>query len=132
MLRTGRWHLCQCCNNQVAVLGGTTPRHIHLLPVGSPCLHCCSTKPSWPQTSIAIVGLGRSHTATALVRAALAVDSAAPLLLCDGPACLPVGETIRAIVRVGRRGGLRSWHDNGLRSWHDDGRRCGWRAAEVV
>merc|ERR1719210_3292389 len=52
MLRTGRWHLCQCCNNQVAVLGGTTSRHIHLLPVGSPCLHCCSTKPSWPQTNL--------------------------------------------------------------------------------
>merc|ERR1719471_766851 len=33
------------------------------------------------ETSIAIVWLGRRHTATALIRTALAVDSAAPLLL---------------------------------------------------
>merc|ERR1712241_540178 len=37
---------------QSGSLGGTTSRHIHLLPVGSPCLHCCSTKPSWPQTNL--------------------------------------------------------------------------------
>merc|ERR1712012_887669 len=34
------------------------------------------------ETSIAIVRLGRSHAATALVRTTLAVDSATPLLLC--------------------------------------------------
>jgi len=28
-----------------------TSRHIHQLLVGSPCLHYCSTKPSWPQTN---------------------------------------------------------------------------------
>merc|ERR1711920_8807 len=55
------------------------------------------------------------------------MNSAAPLLLGHWPTCLPVCETIRAIVRIGRwRDRLRSWHDDGLR------RRCGWRAAAVV
>merc|ERR1740122_380384 len=29
----------------------TTSKHNHQLLVGSPCLHYCSTKPSWPQTN---------------------------------------------------------------------------------
>merc|ERR1719188_1034543 len=28
-----------------------TSKRTHQLLVGSPCLHCCSTKPSWPQTN---------------------------------------------------------------------------------
>jgi len=51
------------------------------------------------------------------------MDSAAPLLLSDTPPCLPICETIGAIVRIGRRGRLWSWHDDGLRSWHHDGLR---------
>merc|ERR1719461_1902906 len=42
------------------------------------------------ETSIAIVWLGGSHTATALIRTALAVHSVAPLLLCHCPTRLPV------------------------------------------
>jgi len=29
----------------------STSKRTHQLLVGSPCLHCCSTKPSWPQTN---------------------------------------------------------------------------------
>merc|ERR1712222_294942 len=32
-------------------LSSPTSKHSRQLLVGSPCLHCCSTKPSWPQTN---------------------------------------------------------------------------------
>jgi len=61
MLRTGRWHECQCCNYQDHPATCSSSKHVsevmmskhtHLQPVGSPFLRCCSTKPSWPQTNL--------------------------------------------------------------------------------
>merc|ERR1719277_915165 len=31
---------------------GATSKHTRQLLEGNPCLHCCSTKPSWPQTNL--------------------------------------------------------------------------------
>jgi hypothetical protein len=44
---------CKMTSQQKHCLGefSTTSKHTHQLLVGSPCLHCCSTKPSWPQTN---------------------------------------------------------------------------------
>merc|ERR1712060_359655 len=37
-----------------------TSKRTHQLLVGSPCLHCCSTKPSWPQTNL-LANLRNQH-----------------------------------------------------------------------
>jgi len=65
-------------------------------------------------------GWWRRAAATSLDRAALAMNSAAPLLLGHAPTCLPVGEAISAVVWVDGS----CWGD-----WHDWRRRhehSGW------
>merc|ERR1712183_447409 len=100
-LRTGRWHECQRCNYQAKPVGRPSSKIVagvfqrDFLSAPASCwwaaLAFITATPSLLghrptrhpicETSVAIVWLGRRHTATALIRTALAVDSAAPLLL---------------------------------------------------